>query len=111
MTFENVTPISSVDLSNQATTAVQYQPAVAPKQAPAKPAEPQPAPAPVEERPQEPKSRPILTSDVQLKFIVDEKSNNITVLVLDRANQRVIRAIPPEELNSFQGGDLLSLFA
>jgi uncharacterized FlaG/YvyC family protein len=107
MTYEQVSPISSIDIDRQVEQAVQLQ--TAPQSKPA--AQPKQAEPRVEEKKtQEAKSSPIMTADVQLKFIVDGKSNNITVLVVDRANQRVIRAIPPEELNQFKEGDLLSLF-
>lgn len=51
------------------------------------------------------------SSDVFLKFRVDEKTRDITVYVIDRATKRVVRSIPPEELNSLQAGDLLELLA
>ncbi len=104
--------ISKVEMDlvgSVAAAQVQQQQAVAPKPEVSKPAEP--VKEVRREKAPEPKAAPVMTSDVTLKFIVDQDSNNITVLVLDRANQRVIRAIPPEELNQFRGGDLLSLFA
>jgi len=102
--------ISKVEMDLQGSVVaaqVQQQVAVA-KPEVSKPAEP--VKEVRREKAPEPKAAPVMTSDVTLKFIVDQDSNNITVLVLDRANQRVIRAIPPEELNQFRGGDLLSLF-
>lgn len=53
----------------------------------------------------------IMSGNVRLKFVVDEKSNDITVLVVNRETQEVVRTIPPEELRDYQDGDLLSLFA
>ena len=50
-------------------------------------------------------------SDVFLRFRVDGKSHHITVFVVDRASKRVVRSIPPEELNKLQVGDLLELVA
>lgn len=50
------------------------------------------------------------TSDVYLKFNVDE-ANNITVYVIDRASKRVLRSIPPNDVNKLKAGDLLKLLA
>jgi hypothetical protein len=50
-------------------------------------------------------------SDCFLKFRVDEKTRDVTVYVIDRATKRVLRSIPPEELNTLQAGDLLELLA
>jgi uncharacterized FlaG/YvyC family protein len=50
-------------------------------------------------------------SDVFLRFKVDEDTSNITVYVIDRETRRVLRSIPPEEMNKIQAGDLLELLA
>jgi uncharacterized FlaG/YvyC family protein len=50
-------------------------------------------------------------SNVFLKFKVDENSSNITVYVVDRETKRIIRSIPPEEMNKLQTGDLLEMIA
>lgn len=57
--------------------------------------------------------KPILTagSDISLKFMVDDDTNQITVLVLDRSTDKVIRSIPADEMNKLSSGELLSLFA
>ncbi len=52
---------------------------------------------------------PITNTDTFLRFMVDEKSNDITVYVVDRASQRVMRSIPPNEVNNLKAGDLLKL--
>ena len=44
-------------------------------------------------------------------FRVDAKTHNITVFIVDRQTRRVLRSIPPEELNKLQTGDLLELTA
>jgi len=49
--------------------------------------------------------------DVRLKFMVDTETRDVTVLVLDRASQRVIRTIPPDEMAHLNEGDILELFA
>jgi hypothetical protein len=57
-------------------------------------------------------SLPVSNMDnVSLRFRVDEKTKNITVFIVDRASKRVLRSIPPEELNKLQAGDLLELLA
>jgi uncharacterized FlaG/YvyC family protein len=48
-------------------------------------------------------------SDTRLRFEVDEETQRVTVLVIDRKTRKVIRAIPPDELEKFQKGDLLEL--
>jgi uncharacterized FlaG/YvyC family protein len=52
---------------------------------------------------------PITNADTFLRIMVDEKSNDITVYVVDRASQRVMRSIPPNEVNNLKAGDLLKL--
>lgn len=54
---------------------------------------------------------PITNSDTFLKFMVDKKSNDITVYVVDRASNRVMRSIPPNDVNNLKAGDLLKLLA
>jgi uncharacterized FlaG/YvyC family protein len=57
------------------------------------------------------KSKSIVTSlsDVRLHFKVDPTTHEVTVLVLDKTTQKVIRTIPPEELAQLQQGELLEL--
>ena len=50
-------------------------------------------------------------SEVFLRFRVDGASHQITVFVIDRVSKRVLRSIPPEELDKLKAGDLLELFA
>jgi hypothetical protein len=50
-------------------------------------------------------------SDVCLKFRVDKDTNAITVFVVDRASDRVLRCIPPDELQKLNAGDLVKLVA
>ena len=49
-------------------------------------------------------------TDVHLKFQVDNETNEITVLILDKISKEVIRTIPPEELSNLRAGDLFELF-
>lgn len=56
-------------------------------------------------------SAPVLNGDVRLKFIVDAKTNDVTVLVLDKTSRQIIRTIPTDELNNLTRGDLVTIFA
>jgi len=49
--------------------------------------------------------------DVSLKFQIDDQTNDVTILILDRSSRRVVRTIPPEEMNKMDPGELLQLFA
>jgi uncharacterized FlaG/YvyC family protein len=42
---------------------------------------------------------------------VNEETKQVTVYVVDRESKRVIRSIPPDELNNLQAGDLVELLA
>jgi|GEM_PF-1266710 len=50
-------------------------------------------------------------NNVTLRFSVDDKTNAITVFVIDKASKRVLRSIPAQDLNKMQAGDLLQLLA
>lgn len=50
-------------------------------------------------------------AEFSLKFMVDEKTSDVTILILDRASHKVVRTIPPEEMTKLDPGDLLQLFA
>ncbi|PKO00789.1 MAG: hypothetical protein CVU42_02875 [Chloroflexi bacterium HGW-Chloroflexi-4] len=56
-------------------------------------------------------SAPVLNGDVRLKFIVDAKTNDVTVLVLDKSSRQIIRTIPTDELKNLTRGDLVTIFA
>ena len=38
------------------------------------------------------------TFDKKLKFVVDQNTNEVTVKVIDKATDKVIKVLPPEEL-------------
>lgn len=65
----------------------------------------------VEAKPSETSSAPVLNGDVRLKFVVDSKTNDVTVLVLDKTSRQIIRTIPTEELKNLTRGDLVTVFA
>lgn len=48
-------------------------------------------------------------ANVQLQFKIDPDTNDITVIVMDRDSDQVIRTIPPEELSELVEGDLLEV--
>lgn len=56
-------------------------------------------------------SAPVLNGDVRLKFVVDSKTNDVTVLVLDKTSRQIIRTIPTDELKNLTRGDLVTIFA
>ncbi len=67
-------------------------------------------PPAVEAKAPKPKSSSASVPDIRVKFKIDDKTNDITILILDRSTQKVIRAIPPQELNKLDPGELLELF-
>ncbi len=58
-----------------------------------------------------PEKSPNPLADVSLKFKIDEKTKDVTILILDRASHKVVRSIPPEDMNKMNPGELLELFA
>jgi hypothetical protein len=55
-----------------------------------------------------PDARPL--PNISLHFKIDSQTNQVTVLILDKATREVIRTIPPEELKELRQGELLELF-
>ncbi len=79
--------------------------------APAAPKEPAKAAAP-KEAAQPAGATPLTdTADVSLRYRVDEKTNELTVFVIDRASRQVLRTIPADELKQLKAGDLFQLLA
>jgi len=83
----------------------------------ARPAHPVPGAAPAT-RPETPRpaesskpAAPDHVRDLRLQFRIDPQTNDIVVLMIDRATRRVVRAIPPQELSKFDKGQLLELIA
>ena len=50
-------------------------------------------------------------SDLNLRFMVDSQTKDVTILVVDRSSKKVVRTIPPEEASKLDPGELLQLFA
>lgn len=48
-------------------------------------------------------------SNVSLHFRVDDKTNDVTIFVVDRQSKKVLRAIPAAELQKMAVGELLKL--
>lgn len=48
-------------------------------------------------------------ANVSIHFRVDDKTNNVTVFLVDRKSKKVLRSIPASELQKLQIGDLLKL--
>ena len=51
-----------------------------------------------------------LLGEVSLKFEIDSETHDVTILLLDRTSQRVVRTIPPDEMSKLNPGELLQLF-
>lgn len=49
--------------------------------------------------------------NVSIHFRVDDKTDNVTVFLVDRKTKKVLRAIPADELQKLQIADLLKLTA
>ena len=49
--------------------------------------------------------------DVELKFVRDSETNQMTVFVVDKASKSVLRSIPADELEKMNAGDLLEISA
>ena len=53
-----------------------------------------------------PTANRVRLADVNLKFQVDPETQEVTVLILDRATRKVIRTIPAEEIKKIRPGEL-----
>jgi uncharacterized FlaG/YvyC family protein len=87
--------------------------APAPKPVEAKPVENQPksVAAAVEEAVKEKQTAASSLQDINLRFRVDQKTQDVTVFLLNQQTREVIRTIPPNELSKLKPGDLVNLFA
>jgi hypothetical protein len=60
-----------------------------------------------------PEGRPRPATDglrnIRLHFKIDPKTEELTVLMVDTATQRVVRTIPPDELRQMTQGDLVEV--
>lgn len=49
--------------------------------------------------------------NIRLHFKIDPQTDDVTVYMVDTSSRRVIRTIPPEELQKLNEGDLIELLA
>ncbi len=56
-------------------------------------------------------SQTLTPVNTSLKFQIDEETNEITVLIVDRATDKVLHTIPAEAIKNLPGGNLMSYFA
>jgi uncharacterized FlaG/YvyC family protein len=49
--------------------------------------------------------------NINVRFRIDEKTNDVTVYLLNQETRQVIRTIPPGEIAKLTPGDLVNLFA
>jgi uncharacterized FlaG/YvyC family protein len=49
-------------------------------------------------------------TDLTLKFKIDEETNDVTIVMVDRETRKVVRTIPPEEMTKLDPGELIELF-
>ena len=50
---------------------------------------------------------PLVSRATNLKFQVDEKPHQVTIMIMDRATNKVITTIPPDKIKDVPPGDLL----
>ncbi len=65
---------------------------------------------PVVKPPAEQKAPPkpaAANSGTRLQFRMDEKTNEVTIMIVDKASDKVIRTIPPEAIKDLPTGELL----
>lgn len=58
-----------------------------------------------------PAARGSSPNSIRLHFKIDPKTNDVTVFMVDTVSRRVIRTIPPEELQKLNEGDLVEMLA
>jgi hypothetical protein len=54
---------------------------------------------------------PAESASVAVKFIEDPETKAVTVFVIDRASNKVVRTIPQNEMNNMRPGSLLEITA
>jgi uncharacterized FlaG/YvyC family protein len=50
-------------------------------------------------------------TDTTLKFQIDDETNEITVLIVDRASEKVLHTIPADAIKNIPAGKLMQYFA
>jgi uncharacterized FlaG/YvyC family protein len=111
MSYDQINSVPKIEQDRALSAPAQMQASVQVKaSAQVKAAEPK-KPSPQETSTASQRTPVVTSENFSLKFIVDDKSNDITVLVVNRETKEVVRTIPSQELRNYQDGDLLSLFA
>jgi len=70
-----------------------------------------PAPAARQEKIQPEAHTASSLGNVSIHFRMDEKTNEVTIFLVDRSTKKVLRSIPSSELQKLQISDLLNLTA
>jgi len=47
------------------------------------------------------------SGDTRLQFRVDEKTNDVTIMIMDKTTNKVVRTIPPEAIKDIPIGQLM----
>lgn len=47
-------------------------------------------------------------ANTKLQFRVDDKTNDVTIMIMDKETDKVIRTIPPEAIKDIPTGQLMS---
>jgi uncharacterized FlaG/YvyC family protein len=56
-------------------------------------------------------SQTLTPVNTSLKFQIDDETNEITVLIVDRATDKVLHTIPAEAIKNLPAGNLMQYFA
>jgi uncharacterized FlaG/YvyC family protein len=52
-----------------------------------------------------------LARNLALRFRIDPDTHAVTVLLVDQATKKIVRSVPPEDLQKLNSGDLVHLLA
>ena len=114
MSEKQISAVSRVDMdssSRLAQVAAQAQ-EVSQKQVPAKKAEAAPSQEDrILEQASESLNQKLTTMNTSLKFQIDDETNEITVLIVDKETNKVVHTIPAEAIKNLPAGNLMSYFA
>jgi uncharacterized FlaG/YvyC family protein len=107
------TNLDKANMASQAEALVNAQAKIDAKVQEARQVEVEKKPQPVAAKPAEPEVKQMTkgVSDIFLRYHIDPDTKDETLYVLDRASHKVVRTIPPEELNTLSEGELVELFA
>lgn len=69
--------------------------------------EPKPRPAVKQQEAKAAYASNVAGNNTRLQFRVDDKTNDITIMIMDRETDKVIRTIPPEAIKDIPVGQLM----